>query len=126
MNQQVFFSQRLALLAVFLSTFVFSLMWQFNQFAMLAQALGLFVLDALGMLPTLKVSTKGHSAQTALIQCPCRKGQVLTCLTRQPEPLPAEGSVPFEACGSRSLSSRLTSYSTYCTLNDGFIRSTNV
>lgn len=54
--------QRLALLAVFVSTFIFSLTWQFNQFAMLLQALGLFALDSLDMLPALKVSTAGRWA----------------------------------------------------------------
>lgn len=73
---RVFFSQRLALLAIFLSTFVFSLMWQFNQFMMLVQALGLFALDALDMLPALKVSAEGRSVQRVLGQCPCcRRGR---------------------------------------------------
>ncbi|XP_036922324.1 probable C-mannosyltransferase DPY19L3 isoform X3 [Sturnira hondurensis] len=51
-------SERLALLAVFVSTFVFSLTWQFSQFAMLLQALGLFALDTLDMLPALKKDLK--------------------------------------------------------------------
>lgn len=54
--------QRLALLAIFVSTFVFSLTWQFNQFTMLLQALGLFALDSLDMLPALKVSAAGRWA----------------------------------------------------------------
>ncbi|XP_035869197.1 probable C-mannosyltransferase DPY19L3 isoform X3 [Phyllostomus discolor] len=51
-------SERLALLAIFVSTFVFSLTWQFNQFTMLLQALGLFALDSLDMLPALKKDLK--------------------------------------------------------------------
>ncbi|XP_025072468.1 probable C-mannosyltransferase DPY19L3 isoform X2 [Alligator sinensis] len=47
--------ERLTLLTVFLSTFLFSLTWQFNQFMMLIQALVLFILDSLDMLPTAKV-----------------------------------------------------------------------
>ncbi|XP_023411425.1 probable C-mannosyltransferase DPY19L3 isoform X2 [Loxodonta africana] len=49
-------SERLTLLAVFVSTFLFSLTWQFNQFMMLLQALVLFVLDSLDMLPAVKVT----------------------------------------------------------------------
>lgn len=41
-----------------MSTFVFSLTWQFNQFTMLVQALGLFALDSLDMLPAAKVSAR--------------------------------------------------------------------
>ncbi|XP_027724008.1 probable C-mannosyltransferase DPY19L3 isoform X2 [Vombatus ursinus] len=48
--------ERLTLLAVFISTFLFSLTWQFNQFMMLMQALVLFILDCLNMLPTTKVT----------------------------------------------------------------------
>uniref|UniRef100_A0A8C8R6Y0 Dpy-19 like C-mannosyltransferase 3 n=1 Tax=Pelusios castaneus TaxID=367368 RepID=A0A8C8R6Y0_9SAUR len=48
--------EKLTLLAVFLSTFLFSLTWQFNQFMMLIQALVLFILDCLDMLPTTKVT----------------------------------------------------------------------
>ncbi|XP_016067759.1 PREDICTED: probable C-mannosyltransferase DPY19L3 isoform X2 [Miniopterus natalensis] len=48
--------ERLTLLAIFISTFVFSLTWQFNQFTMLVQALGLFALDSLDMLPALKAT----------------------------------------------------------------------
>jgi hypothetical protein len=51
------FPQRLTLLAIFVSTFLFSLTWQFNQFMMLLQALVLFILDSLDMLPAMKVST---------------------------------------------------------------------
>ncbi|XP_036689483.1 probable C-mannosyltransferase DPY19L3 isoform X2 [Balaenoptera musculus] len=47
-------SQRLTLLAIFISTFLFSLTWQFNQFMMLMQALVLFILDSLDMLPAVK------------------------------------------------------------------------
>uniref|UniRef100_A0A8C0VHE6 Dpy-19 like C-mannosyltransferase 3 n=2 Tax=Cyanistes caeruleus TaxID=156563 RepID=A0A8C0VHE6_CYACU len=43
-------------MAVFIATFLFSLTWQFNQFMMLIQALALFVLDCLDMLPTAKVT----------------------------------------------------------------------
>ncbi|XP_049721023.1 probable C-mannosyltransferase DPY19L3 isoform X2 [Elephas maximus indicus] len=49
-------SERLTLLAIFVSTFLFSLTWQFNQFMMLLQALVLFVLDSLDMLPAVKVT----------------------------------------------------------------------
>ncbi|XP_038223913.1 probable C-mannosyltransferase DPY19L3 isoform X2 [Dermochelys coriacea] len=48
--------EKLTLLAVFISTFLFSLSWQFNQFMMLMQALVLFILDCLDMLPTTKVT----------------------------------------------------------------------
>ncbi|XP_043382397.1 probable C-mannosyltransferase DPY19L3 isoform X2 [Chelonia mydas] len=48
--------EKLTLLAVFISTFLFSLTWQFNQFMMLMQALVLFILDCLDMLPTTKVT----------------------------------------------------------------------
>ncbi|KAK2529953.1 Dpy19l3 [Columba guinea] len=47
--------ERMTLLAVFISTFLFSLTWQFNQFMMLIQALALFILDCFDMLPTAKV-----------------------------------------------------------------------
>ncbi|XP_042776485.1 probable C-mannosyltransferase DPY19L3 isoform X4 [Panthera leo] len=47
-------SERLTLLAIFVSTFLFSLTWQFNQFMMLMQALVLFTLDSLDMLPAAK------------------------------------------------------------------------
>ncbi|XP_051018141.1 probable C-mannosyltransferase DPY19L3 [Acomys russatus] len=49
-------SERLTLLAVFVSTFLFSLTWQFNQFMMLLQALVLFILDSLDMLPAMKAT----------------------------------------------------------------------
>ncbi|XP_048225268.1 probable C-mannosyltransferase DPY19L3 isoform X2 [Perognathus longimembris pacificus] len=49
-------SERLTLLVVFISTFLFSLTWQFNQFMMLMQALVLFTLDSLDMLPAIKVT----------------------------------------------------------------------
>ncbi|XP_070354456.1 protein C-mannosyl-transferase DPY19L3 isoform X3 [Equus asinus] len=49
-------SERLTLLAIFISTFLFSLTWQFNQFMMLMQALVLFILDSLDMLPAVKVT----------------------------------------------------------------------
>ncbi|XP_036922323.1 probable C-mannosyltransferase DPY19L3 isoform X2 [Sturnira hondurensis] len=60
-------SERLALLAVFVSTFVFSLTWQFSQFAMLLQALGLFALDTLDMLPALKATRLYVIQVTALL-----------------------------------------------------------
>ncbi|XP_043937614.1 probable C-mannosyltransferase DPY19L3 [Protopterus annectens] len=41
---------------VFLSTFVFSVTWQFNQFILLVQALALFGLDSLDMVPSSKVT----------------------------------------------------------------------
>ncbi|XP_023378471.1 probable C-mannosyltransferase DPY19L3 [Pteropus vampyrus] len=49
-------SERLTLLTIFVSTFLFSLAWQFNQFVMLVQALVLFSLDSLDMLPASKVA----------------------------------------------------------------------
>lgn len=49
-------SERLTLLAIFISTFLFSLTWQFNQFMMLLQALVLFILDSLDMLPAMKAT----------------------------------------------------------------------
>lgn len=55
-SYKIFFLQRLTLLAIFISTFLFSLTWQFNQFMMLMQALALFMLDSLDMLPAVKVS----------------------------------------------------------------------
>ncbi|XP_035869196.1 probable C-mannosyltransferase DPY19L3 isoform X2 [Phyllostomus discolor] len=63
-------SERLALLAIFVSTFVFSLTWQFNQFTMLLQALGLFALDSLDMLPALKV-TWLYAIQVAALLLVC-------------------------------------------------------
>nr|XP_031527944.1 probable C-mannosyltransferase DPY19L3 isoform X2 [Vicugna pacos] len=54
-------SQRLTLLAIFISTFLFSLTWQFNQFMMLMQALVLFILDSLDMLPAVKKNLKTGS-----------------------------------------------------------------
>ncbi|XP_022380799.1 probable C-mannosyltransferase DPY19L3 isoform X2 [Enhydra lutris kenyoni] len=51
-------SERLTLLAIFISTFLFSLTWQFNQFMMLMQALVLFTLDSLDMLPAVKKNLK--------------------------------------------------------------------
>nr|XP_045747163.1 probable C-mannosyltransferase DPY19L3 isoform X4 [Mirounga angustirostris] len=55
------FSERLTLLAIFISTFLFSLTWQFNQFMMLMQALVLFTLDSLDMLPAVKKNLKTGS-----------------------------------------------------------------
>ncbi|XP_005998407.1 protein C-mannosyl-transferase DPY19L3 [Latimeria chalumnae] len=48
--------QRLTLALVLMSTLFFSLTWQFNQFILLIQALTLFMLDCLDMVPTAKVS----------------------------------------------------------------------
>ncbi|KAJ6666026.1 hypothetical protein lerEdw1_000930 [Lerista edwardsae] len=48
--------ERLTLLAVFISTFLFSLVWQFNQFMLLIQALVLFALDCLSLVPKGKVT----------------------------------------------------------------------
>ncbi|XP_066098562.1 protein C-mannosyl-transferase DPY19L3 isoform X1 [Saccopteryx bilineata] len=63
-------AERLTLLAIFLSTFIFSLTWQFNQFTMLVQALGLFALDSLDMLPALK-ATRLYLIQTAALVLVC-------------------------------------------------------
>ncbi|XP_075694505.1 protein C-mannosyl-transferase DPY19L3 isoform X2 [Rhinoderma darwinii] len=46
---------RLSLLVVFISTFIFSLTWQFNQFVLLIQGLALFALDCLDLIPANKV-----------------------------------------------------------------------
>uniref|UniRef100_A0A8D0DUZ2 Dpy-19 like C-mannosyltransferase 3 n=1 Tax=Salvator merianae TaxID=96440 RepID=A0A8D0DUZ2_SALMN len=48
--------ERLTLWAVFISTFLFSLTWQFNQFMLLIQAFVLFTLDCLELLPREKVT----------------------------------------------------------------------
>uniref|UniRef100_A0A8C5PU64 Dpy-19 like C-mannosyltransferase 3 n=1 Tax=Leptobrachium leishanense TaxID=445787 RepID=A0A8C5PU64_9ANUR len=48
--------ERLSLLVVFVSTLLFSLTWQFNQFILLIQAIGLFILDCLDLVPTTKVT----------------------------------------------------------------------
>nr|KAF6271081.1 dpy-19 like C-mannosyltransferase 3 [Myotis myotis] len=64
---EVFSPQRLTLLAIFTSTFVFSLTWQFNQFTMLVQALGLFALDSLDMLPAAKATWLYSIQVTALL-----------------------------------------------------------
>uniref|UniRef100_A0A8C6XLB6 Dpy-19 like C-mannosyltransferase 3 n=1 Tax=Naja naja TaxID=35670 RepID=A0A8C6XLB6_NAJNA len=47
--------ERLTLLAVFIATFLLSLTWQFNQFILLIQAMALFTLDCLDMIPEGKV-----------------------------------------------------------------------
>ncbi|KAK1330599.1 hypothetical protein QTO34_010795 [Cnephaeus nilssonii] len=60
-------SERLTLLTIFMSTFVFSLTWQFNQFTMLVQALGLFALDSLDMLPAAKATWLYSIQVTALL-----------------------------------------------------------
>ncbi|XP_066440023.1 protein C-mannosyl-transferase DPY19L3 [Eleutherodactylus coqui] len=46
---------RLSLLVVFISTFIFSLTWQFNQFVLLIQGLAVFALDCLDLIPANKV-----------------------------------------------------------------------
>ncbi|XP_027999198.2 probable C-mannosyltransferase DPY19L3 isoform X2 [Eptesicus fuscus] len=60
-------AERLTLLTIFMSTFVFSLTWQFNQFTMLVQALGLFALDSLDMLPAAKATWLYSIQVTALL-----------------------------------------------------------
>ncbi|KAK9392747.1 putative C-mannosyltransferase DPY19L3 [Crotalus adamanteus] len=47
--------EKLTLLAVFIATFLLSLTWQFNQFILLIQAMALFTLDCLDMIPKGKV-----------------------------------------------------------------------
>uniref|UniRef100_A0A8C0WS93 C-mannosyltransferase DPY19L3 n=1 Tax=Castor canadensis TaxID=51338 RepID=A0A8C0WS93_CASCN len=63
-------SQRLALLAVFMSTFLFSLTWQFNQFLTLLQALALFTLESLDVLPAAKAMWL-YGIQTACLVLVC-------------------------------------------------------
>ncbi|XP_077144858.1 protein C-mannosyl-transferase DPY19L3 isoform X2 [Ranitomeya variabilis] len=46
---------RLSLLVVYISTFIFSLTWQFNQFVLLIQGLAFFSLDCLDLIPANKV-----------------------------------------------------------------------
>ncbi|KAE8608975.1 hypothetical protein XENTR_v10011679 [Xenopus tropicalis] len=58
-------SKRMALSVVFISTFIFSITWQFNQFVLLLQALVLFALDCSDMIPAIKV------AKLYLIQVTC-------------------------------------------------------
>uniref|UniRef100_A0A803TRT5 Dpy-19 like C-mannosyltransferase 3 n=1 Tax=Anolis carolinensis TaxID=28377 RepID=A0A803TRT5_ANOCA len=48
--------EKLTLTALFISTSLFSLAWQFNQFMLLIQALVLFTLDCLDLLPSKKVT----------------------------------------------------------------------
>nr|XP_060644009.1 probable C-mannosyltransferase DPY19L3 [Anolis sagrei ordinatus] len=48
--------EKLTLAALFISTSLFSLAWQFNQFMLLMQALVLFTLDSLDLLPSKKVT----------------------------------------------------------------------
>ncbi|CAK6436546.1 unnamed protein product [Pipistrellus nathusii] len=60
-------SEWLTLFTIFTSTFVFSLTWQFNQFTMLVQALGLFALDSLDMLPAAKATWLYSIQVTALL-----------------------------------------------------------
>ncbi|KAE8608977.1 hypothetical protein XENTR_v10011679 [Xenopus tropicalis] len=57
--------ERMALSVVFISTFIFSITWQFNQFVLLLQALVLFALDCSDMIPAIKV------AKLYLIQVTC-------------------------------------------------------
>ncbi|XP_068117382.1 protein C-mannosyl-transferase DPY19L3 isoform X2 [Hyperolius riggenbachi] len=49
--------ERMSLIVVFLSTFLFSLTWQFNQFVLLLQGLVLFTLDCLDLVSSHKVRT---------------------------------------------------------------------
>ncbi|KAG8437375.1 hypothetical protein GDO86_008173 [Hymenochirus boettgeri] len=48
--------ERMAFIVVFISTFMFSLTWQFNQFVLLIQALVLFILDCADLIPATKVT----------------------------------------------------------------------
>ncbi|XP_053557682.1 probable C-mannosyltransferase DPY19L3 isoform X2 [Bombina bombina] len=48
--------EKMTMFLVFISTFIFSLTWQFNQFVLLIQALVLFVLDCVDLIPTAKVT----------------------------------------------------------------------
>lgn len=59
--------ERLTLIALFLATFIFNLSWQFNQFVMLMQAIALFLLDSLDMLPAAKVTWLYAIQATSLI-----------------------------------------------------------
>ncbi|XP_032892336.1 probable C-mannosyltransferase DPY19L3 isoform X2 [Amblyraja radiata] len=49
------FQQRLSLTLIVVSTFLFCITWQFNQFILLIQAVALFSLDCLNMVPASKV-----------------------------------------------------------------------
>ncbi|XP_062923532.1 probable C-mannosyltransferase DPY19L3 isoform X2 [Mobula hypostoma] len=49
--------QRLSLTLIMASTFLFCITWQFNQFILLIQAVALFSLDCLDMVPTSKVTS---------------------------------------------------------------------
>ncbi|XP_059848967.1 probable C-mannosyltransferase DPY19L3 isoform X2 [Hypanus sabinus] len=49
--------QRLSLTLIMASTFLFCVTWQFNQFILLIQAVALFSLDCLDMVPTSKVTS---------------------------------------------------------------------
>ncbi|KAM4722999.1 protein C-mannosyl-transferase DPY19L3 [Rhinophrynus dorsalis] len=48
--------ERIAYLVVFISTFIFSITWQFNQFVLLIQAFVLFSLDCVDMISATKVT----------------------------------------------------------------------
>lgn len=61
---------RLSLLVVFISTFIFSLTWQFNQFVLLIQGLALFLLDCLDLIPANKVRSL-YIAQAASLILVC-------------------------------------------------------
>ncbi|CAI9579017.1 unnamed protein product [Staurois parvus] len=62
--------ERLSLLLVFISTFLFSLTWQFNQFVLLLQGLVLFALDCLDLVPSRKVrSLYMIQASSLLLVC---------------------------------------------------------
>ncbi|KAM8945999.1 protein C-mannosyl-transferase DPY19L3 [Pelodytes ibericus] len=62
--------ERLCLSVVFLSTFLFSLTWQFNQFILLIQAISLFLLDSLDLVPAAKV-TKLYLIQVLALLLVC-------------------------------------------------------
>ncbi|PIO24322.1 hypothetical protein AB205_0133560, partial [Aquarana catesbeiana] len=62
--------ERMSLLVVFISTFLFSLTWQFNQFVLLLQSLVLFALDCLDLVPSRKVrSLYMIQASSLLLVC---------------------------------------------------------
>ncbi|KAM5138605.1 protein C-mannosyl-transferase DPY19L3 isoform 1-T2 [Mantella aurantiaca] len=62
--------ERLSLLVVFMSTFLFCLTWQFNQFVLLLQGLVLFALDCLDLVPSRKVrSLYMIQASSLLLVC---------------------------------------------------------
>ncbi|KAG8562657.1 hypothetical protein GDO81_015757 [Engystomops pustulosus] len=58
---------RLSLLVVFISTFTFSLTWQFNQFVLLIQGLAFFALDCLDLIPGNKVRSLYMTQAASLV-----------------------------------------------------------